>query len=154
MICRPQPVLLQSGSPLVGRACKGWNAPRRAFGTVVVRCKGDARGNNMAAPEMIWLFKGQQQGIDSGDMQPMLDAVWTLQYQIPGAICGFAGEVTSPEGVPGVTSDTTPGLTDLYIFAQCPACDGGLTGCLGCLQTDYQLASRMPSICGLPSCRA
>ncbi len=113
MVCRPQSVLLQSGSPVVGKACTVWHAPRRACGTVLVRGKGDAHGSTMAAPEMLWLFKGQQQSIDSGDMQPMLDAVWTLQYQIPGAICGFAGEVTSPEGMPGVTPDMTPRLSDL-----------------------------------------
>ena len=154
MICRPPPLLLHLAAPAVNRACSGWHAPPRAFSTVLVRCKGDAQGGHMAAPEMLWLFEGQQQSIDSGDMQPMLDAVWTLQYQIPGAICGFAGEVTTPEGVPGVASDMTPGLSDLLLDEQDPANRDGLTGCRGCSQTLCQRASRTPSTCASPSCRA
>ena len=80
-----------------------------------MRSSGDTEGGRLVAPEMLWLFKGDQQSIIGGKLQPMLDVIWTLQYQIPGAICGFAGEVTVAEGLPGVTP-TLLSNESLYLF--------------------------------------
>ena len=101
MLCHLQttrPRLLAAvGGRLPTRPC----ARQTSAGSIMARNSLSRLSDRMPAPEMLWLFEGQPPCVDGGDMQPMLDAVWTLQYQIPGAICGFAGAVVTANRLPG-----------------------------------------------------
>ena len=90
----PQPVA-SAGGCAQRRACLRQPSARG----VLARSSASEQSDRMLAPEMLWLFEGRR--AEQPDMQPMLDAVWTLQYQIPGAICGFAGEVAKLKRLPG-----------------------------------------------------
>ena len=105
MHCRFRLLPPQLVVPAMGGTCRRNHARLPVFSNLHMRNSGNTDGGRLVAPETLWLFAGEQPTTDSGNLQPMLDTVWTLQYQIPGAICGFAGEITTSEGLSGVALD-------------------------------------------------
>ena len=75
----------------VGASC----CPRRSGG--VGRCgaagsgRSLSRGAHIQTAELIILFEVKED-VDTDDAQIMLDSIWSLQYQLPGALCSFGGK--------------------------------------------------------------